>query len=289
MMTIRPECYACLVRLIEQTVQAATAEVSLQAEARRRAQEVLAAEFGPEAIPAIIANHFHPIIQAVTGNPDPFQERKRRETALARQVASTLPRLPTSDLLSLLSRAAAGNSLDFFRPAAAIAQDMAGPVEFYHSDYDQLAACLQDTPGLLLYLADNAGEQFFDLPLVTGLRARGWQVYYVVKGAPIQNDLTREDLAASGLLPALAPVVDTGAATVGLELSLTSRAFQELWQAADIILAKGMGHYETLSRLPEPRLFFLLQAKCAPVARALDVPLGAFVLRRAFRAPQATG
>ncbi len=281
MMTIRPECYDCLLRLIEQTVQAATAEVSLQAEARRQARTVLAAEFGPEAIPAIIANHFHPIIQAVTGNPDPFLARKRRETALARQVASALPRLPNPDLPSLLSRAAAGNSLDFFRPAAEIARDMANPAKFYHSDYDQLAKCLRNTSGLLLYLADNAGEQFFDLPLVTGLRTQGWQVYYIVKGAPIQNDLTREDLAESGLLPALEPVVDTGAATVGLELSLTNRTFQDLWQAADVILAKGMGHFETLSRLAEPRLFFLLQAKCAPVALALDVPLGAFVLRRA--------
>jgi uncharacterized protein with ATP-grasp and redox domains len=43
-----------------------------------------------------------------------------------------------------------------------------------------------------------------------------------------------------------------------------------------------MGHFETMSHLTDPRLFFLLQAKCSPVAQALGVPRGSFVLRRGF-------
>ena len=78
---------------------------------------------------------------------------------------------------------------------------------------------LAGPPGLILYLADNAGEQFFDRPLVASLRRRGWRVLYAVKAGPIQNDLTLADLEASGLRAALEPVVDTGARTVGLELA----------------------------------------------------------------------
>ena len=41
-----------------------------------------------------------------------------------------------------------------------------------------------------------------------------------------------------------------------------------------------MGHFETMSHLADPRLFFLLQAKCAPVAQALGVEQNTFVFTR---------
>ena len=48
-----------------------------------------------------------------------------------------------------------------------------------------------------------------------------------------------------------------------------------------LIVAKGMGHFETMSHLADPRVWFLLQAKCCPVAQALGVDLNAFVFARA--------
>ena len=104
---------------------------------------------------------------------------------------------------------------------------------------------------------------------------------YVVKGGPIQNDLTLSDLAASGLRASLEPVLDTGARSVGLVLGETSAAFQEAFHRARLIVAKGMGHFETLGHLGDPRLFFLLQAKCRPVAQALGVRRGNFVFAHA--------
>jgi len=95
-----------------------------------------------------------------------------------------------------------------------------------------------------------------------------------------RQDLTRQDLADSGLTEALEPVVDTGARTVGLNLNEISPEFQNLYDAAQIILAKGMGHFETMSHLNDPRLWFLLQAKCAPVARSLGVAQNTFVFAR---------
>ena len=99
---------------------------------------------------------------------------------------------------------------------------------------------LAGPPGLILYLADNAGEQFFDRPLVASLRRRGWRVLYAVKAGPIQNDLTLEDLEASGLREALEPVVDTGARTVGLELHRVSPGFRELYDGRPP--HRGQGH-----------------------------------------------
>ena len=77
------------------------------------------------------------------------------------------------------------------------------------------------------------------------------------------------------------PVVNSGARTVGLVLEEASPAFRKLFAQAHLIVAKGMGHFETLSALADPRLFFLLQAKCTPVAQALEVPRRTFVFCRA--------
>jgi uncharacterized protein with ATP-grasp and redox domains len=278
-MEIRPECEACLKRLVELTVAQATLDPALQEQARRASLEIIAREFRPEAIPAGIANQFHHAIMAVTGNPDPFATRKAAETAFLGRRYREIAANYGDDLESLLKLAAVGNAIDFFRDEAEVTRELASRVEFGLS-----GECgrrrLEGPPGLLLYLADNAGEQFFDAPLVAHLRRRGWRVLYVVKPGPIQNDLTREDLDASGLGAALEPVADTGARTVGLEMDRASPAFLKLFEAAQFILAKGMGHFETLSHLADPRLYFLLQAKCDPVARALGVARRSFVFCR---------
>jgi damage-control phosphatase, subfamily I len=277
---IFPECRACLERLVDLTVGLAASGPELQDRARRTALAIIADDFHPRAISAVIANRFHRAIRELTGNEDPFLPRKQAETtrlaAIFRQIAPSYE----DDLESRLLLAVVGNAIDFFRDEADVVRDMLSPAVFGVSCLPRFRELLQGPPGRLLYLADNAGEQFFDAPLVSHLRGLGWQVLYVVKGGPIQNDLTRSDLAASGLEEDLAPLADTGARTVGLELAQASPGFLELYAKARLIIAKGMGHFETMSRFADPRLFFLLQAKCRPVAQALGAPLGSFVFRQ---------
>jgi uncharacterized protein with ATP-grasp and redox domains len=279
-MAICPECRSCLERLITLAVDLAASDSKLRQQAHQAACQILDREIGPAAIPASLANRLLPAIYQVAGNPDPFAARKAAASALAARMWRRLSPAYGDDLESRLRLAAVGNALDFFRGEPEVSREMQATVEFGISHLADFYRELAGPPGLLLYLADNAGEQFFDRPLVDFLRRQGWQVLYVVKGGPIQNDLTREDLETSGATAALAPVVDTGAATVGLELAATSPEFQKLFAAARIILAKGMGHFETMSHLPDPRVWFLLQAKCAPVARSLGVKRNTFVFIR---------
>jgi len=280
-MRIMPECRACLIRLVDLAVSLASSEFLVQQAARQAALHIIDREFGPEAIPALIANHFQAEIRKITGNPDPFRAYKNLETAfLARQfevVAAAFPQ----NLESLLKLAVLGNAVDFFRAPEEVRREFSQNLNFAVCHLKALKERLASKPSLMLYLADNAGEQYFDAPLVHYLRGLGWRVLYVVKGGPIQNDLTLADLTDSGLLKKLEPVIDTGAQTVGLVLSETSPAFQSTYRQAQLILAKGMGHFETLSHKADVRLFFLLQAKCRPVAQALRVPLGSFVFAHA--------
>jgi damage-control phosphatase, subfamily I len=282
LMKISPECRACLERLVDLTVDLATEDPGLRGRAAAAAREIIAQEIPkPGAIPALIASRFHLAIQEITGTPDPFAARKAAATALLARMHRRLTPGYGDDLESLLKLAAVGNAVDFFRREAEVTRELLSPARLGVWDLPHFRRALKGPKGLILYLADNAGEQFFDLPLVAGLRRRGWQVLYVVKGGPIQNDLTREDLAASGLGGALAPVADPGCRLVGLDLEGASPAFRARYDQAAVIVAKGMGHFETMSHWGDPRVFFLLQAKCAPVARALGVAPGAFVLARA--------
>ncbi len=279
-MAIRPECYPCLERLVGLAVELATPDPEVRRRALSSARGLLDQEFGPDAIPAAIANLILPDIYHCSGNSDPFADRKAAATAMAARMYRRLAPAYGDDLESLLRLAAAGNALDFFRGEAEAAREMLARVEFGVNGAPDFRQELAGPPGLLLYLADNAGEQCFDRPLVASLRRRGWRVLYAVKAGPIQNDLTLEDLEASGLREALEPVVDTGARTVGLDLGAVSPGFRELYDAARLIVAKGMGHFETMSHLGDPRVWFLLQAKCGPVAQALGVELNAFAFRR---------
>jgi len=280
-MAIRPECYPCLERLVGLAVELATPDLAVRRQAEQGARRLLDREFGPEAIPAVIANRMLPLIHHLSRNHDPFADRKAAATAWAARMHQRLAPAHGDDLESLLHLAAVGNAMDFFRGEAEATQGMLARMAFDVGEAPAFHRELAGPPGLILYLADNAGEQFFDRPLVSSLRGRGWRVLYAVKAGPIQNDLTLADLEASGLREALEPVVDTGARTVGLELCKVSPGFRELYEAARLIVAKGMGHFETMSHLADPRVWFLLQAKCNPVARALGVDLNAFAFGRA--------
>jgi len=55
---------------------------------------------------------------------------------------------------------------------------------------------------------------------------------------------------------------------------MASAEFKDEFENTDPMLSKGMGYWGTLSELPaEGKVFYLLKAKCQPVAKSLGVPL----------------
>jgi hypothetical protein len=231
-----------------------------------------------------IGSKIHKIVREVTHNPDPYREMKEREMALARKLypeASLRVKgsnLHKDELRGCLQLAAAANALDFFREPDSIKEDMRKPVSFVIDDSEELEAKLEDASAVL-YLADNAGELYFDLPLVNWMK-RFARVTYVVKPSPVQNDLTLEDVSRSGLEAEFGRVTSTGVASPGIVLSLASAQFKREFESADLVFAKGMGNYEGLSELPpEGKFFYCLKAKCQPVADSLGVPINSYVAK----------
>jgi uncharacterized protein with ATP-grasp and redox domains len=281
-MKLVPECYECLRGLIYQAAELATGDASLKQRAIKEAMKILDDEFSYSQLSIVIATRIHKVIREVTHNPDPYRAMKEREMTLARELYPELSLQakrsnPYKDeLQGYLKLAAAANVIDFFREPGSIKDDIRKPVSFAVDDSEQFEAKLKDT-GKILYLADNAGELYFDLPLVKWMKQFA-QVIYAVKPSPVQDDLTLEDVRGSGLKGEFGKVISTGIASPGIVFSLASAKFKREFESADLIFAKGMGHYEALSELPrEGKFFYCLMAKCKPVAESLVVPLNSYV------------
>ena len=198
-MAIRPECHPCLERLVGLAVELATPDPEVRRQALESACRCLDQEFGPGRHSRGHRQPVAPHYPSPLRKPDPFAARKAAATAWAARIYQRLAPAYGDDLESLLRLAAVGNAMDFFRGEAEATREMLTRVEIEIAAAPAFHQELAGPPGLLLYLADNAGEQWFDRPLVSSLRRRGWQVIYAVKAGPIQNDLTLEDLKASGL------------------------------------------------------------------------------------------
>jgi damage-control phosphatase, subfamily I len=293
-MKLTPGCHECLRRLIYQAAELATDDASLKQSAIKEAVKILDNEFSYSQLSIVIATKIHKMVREVTHNPDPYRAMKEREMTLARELYPELSlraeaaspdlsgrdmkrsNLYKDELRGCLKLAAAANAIDFFRELGSIKEDIREPVSFAVDDSEQFEAKLKDA-GKVLYLADNAGELYFDLPLVKWMKQFA-QVIYVVKPSPVQDDLTLEDVRRSGLECELGKVISTGIASPGIVFPLASAQFKREFESADLIFAKGMGHYEALSELPpEGKFFYCLMAKCQPVANSLGVPINSYV------------
>ncbi len=269
-------CRPCLERLAQQAMELACGG---EPEKIKRALSWLSELYRPDLPPPIIASKLHRRIKRFCQNEDPYLPLKEKEVEVARRMASSLKARYGPSLEELLLFSLLGNAIDFFRSPEEIEKAMTQRVKLAIDHRAKIKALLS-TAKQVLFLTDNTGEVFFDLPLLEWLAQNGPKTFYAVKPVPIQNDLSLSDLKRLGLrLPV--PVISTGAEMVGLDLSEAGEEFRALFYQADLVLAKGMGHFETLSKETHPGLCFLLCAKCYPVAQALGVELNSYVVLKA--------
>ena len=275
-MKVASECYQCLGRLVRQVAELSTSDESLRAEALKEGLKIVDDNFSYDVVSIAIATKIHRAIKEITGNPDPYRAMKDEEMSISRELFEEISPSYTQDFQGCLALSVLGNAIDFFRDFDSIKEDMRGVVKFSLDDSSRFEEKLRKAEGVL-FLADNAGEVFFDLPLVQWM-GRLAKVTYVVKESPVQNDLTLEDLRRSRLEGEFDAVMTTGTATPGVILSLASAQFNREFESADLILAKGMGYYEALTELPDDgRVLHCLKAKCKPVADSLGVAMDSYV------------
>lgn len=122
----------------------------------------------------------------------------------------------------------------------------------------------------LLYITDNAGEIGFDRIFAQQLAKKypHLEITFCVRGGPVSNDATRADAQAVGLE---FPVIDSGNAIGGTVLRCISEEAKAAMDAADLILAKGMGNTESLYGC-DYNIYYAFLVKCDRFIQVFNKP-----------------
>lgn len=273
------DCIPCFFRQALHAARLATDDPVKQREVLNRVA-IEVPRFPLDATPVEMGRIIHRTIKEVTGNPDPYADIKRHYNELALRMLPQLRRIVSESrnkLETALRIAVAGNIIDLgalteFNIEESLEHALS--FDFAIFDFDPFLSLLERTDRIL-YIGDNAGEICFDLVLVEILSEMGKKVQFAVRGVPIINDVTVEDARFCGM-DRIAEIVDSGSDAPGTILKYCKPEFVELFRNSKLIIAKGMGNYETLSDEEAP-IFFLLKAKCPVVAGELGVKVGDIV------------
>ncbi|MEM1586926.1 MAG: ARMT1-like domain-containing protein [Candidatus Bathyarchaeia archaeon] len=278
-MKVSHECAPCLFQRGYLEILEATENLELRFKAITHLFRLLAENFHPKAVPAALGTLRERIIKDVTGNSNPMAERKMLSNIEAMKI------LPFAEQFILegepgYSRfrraclcAIIGNTIEFdipghvfnfndlYRLIIEAERDLA--IDDIHAAFDHAKE-----GKLIVYLADNAGEIALDKLFIKELKNLGCRVMVAVKDKPVCNDATLEDAFFVGINDVADKVITTGSDAMGLIVSECSKEFLEVYEEADLVIAKGMGNAETITemRIKAPHLL-LLRVKCENVAR----------------------
>jgi len=113
----------------------------------------------------------------------------------------------------------------------------------------------------LVFCTDNCGEILLDKLLIETMQKLfpALQITVIVRGAPVTNDATASDAAQVGLTSA--PVIGNGSAIPGTDIDSLSSEARTAFDAADLIIAKGQGNFESLSGCGR-NVYYLFLCKC---------------------------
>ena len=278
------ECLPCLVRQAREVAMMSTDDSQLLRKIMRKCFAYMS-ETDLDRSPPEIAQGIGRIVKSMTGIEDPYREVKSLHTAAALGMLPEMEKIlrKSGDPFEAgLRLAIAGNIIDLGAKQSISDEDICAILNeameqpLCGADPRQLKAEI-DKAGSVLYLADNAGETVFDRIFLEQFTSE--KVTVAVRGAPAINDATLYDAREAGL-HRVARLIDNGSGAPATVLGDCSEEFRDIFQKADVIIAKGQGNYESLSS-SDANIFFLFRVKCSLVAEHSGFPLGSLVLLRA--------
>ncbi len=131
----------------------------------------------------------------------------------------------------------------------------------------------------VVYLADNCGEILIDTLVFEMIRKMGGKITLVVRGAPILNDVTMEEIEQFGIEDHVDRILTTGSNAIGVCFDEAPEELKEALDNASLIISKGMANYETLSEENYRPIVYMLKVKCDPVGEDIGAPMGCSVAK----------
>jgi len=289
-MQSEPQCVPCVIKQCERLVYAlrpddkeAEATEKIISQIRRHALEI-ASQLTLQDPPSKFTSQVLATVYELLNTDDPYATVKKVQNENGKKIYGLLQKevSKSSDPIhTAIKYAACGNIIDV------------GPAEIY-TNYNPKIPLLDEINTLamhplkidnykifqekfrsaekIVYILDNSGEIFLDKLLIE--RLKGPELSMVVKSQPILNDAMKPDAVFAGL-DSFGKIIEVNKKQkdcryLGVDFECTTDEFNEAFDNADIVIAKGHANFESLVDC-ERDCFFILMAKCPVVAQKLGV------------------
>ncbi|MFP4058933.1 MAG: damage-control phosphatase ARMT1 family protein [Bacteroidales bacterium] len=276
---MKHECFECHTRTIEKLIEKFNPPNGVARELQLSAYRLLIENQG--LTNPHLSTLLHRLAKKQLQEEDLFfHEKSMANRALMEQYSNWKKKVDESDDSFLMATrlAVAGNIIDYGAHSAKanVPCQVSSLLEkpFVIDERDALRQEIKQA-GSILYLGDNAGEIVFDKLLIETINHPN--VTFVVRGFPVINDATRFDAEQTGL-DKICRIIDNGHDAPSTLMEHASSQLREAFENADLIISKGQGNFEGLMHSGKENIFFMLMAKCEPIAELLKVKKGDLVV-----------
>jgi damage-control phosphatase, subfamily I len=281
-MILTPECIVCAQHVALKSTRFITQDETVLKDVVYRMMEVLKDAMPRKVDSFIIGLKTMEVIRKATGCGDPYKDFKKRVAQTANRLAPQIRegmRKSDDPLLTACHAAVMGNNLDVVGNGShdLVNERTCAELHFAVNDFEQLRSVLSGAKKIV-YLADNAGEVFFDRIFIEGMLAvrADAEIDYFIKDFPFLSDAQPEDIidvhieeiATVKTLPLIEPIE--------MEQAYLSKMFEEFLSAAkqaDLVVAKGQANFELLPSMMKDA-FYLFMHKCPVIAKQEGARVG---------------
>jgi uncharacterized protein with ATP-grasp and redox domains len=275
-MNIKPDCVACLFNQSLKVTKLLELDDNTSKKVFDSTAQILI-DHDMNYTPPQIAKEIYQAISDITDEEDPVARAKEYSTQEALKVDTSF----IKTIQDALKLAVIGNVIDFGAQKQFDLNEMIQ--NHFHQafgidDFSTFESELKEAEEMVV-IGDNVGEHIFDKVLIETIKkSYNVKVYYFVRGKPIINDVT---LKEAQILKNCAYIIDTGVATPGYDLNEINAESKAIFDRADIVLAKGMGNFESLYLADKRPVYFLFVVKCSVVAEVIGKEVKELIFKRA--------
>jgi damage-control phosphatase, subfamily I len=287
-MILTPDCLVCAQHVALESARFITQDEVVLKNVVYGMMDVLKDAVPKKVDSFIIALKTMEVIRKATGCSDPYKGFKERATQVASRLAPQMRdtmRRNNDPLRAACYAAVMGNNLDVVGNSSHDLVNERACAELYFAinDFEQLRSVLGSAQKIV-YLADNAGEVFFDRIFMEGMLAvrQDAEIDYFIKAFPFLSDAQYEDIVEAHIeeiatvktLPLIEPIE--------MDQTYLSRMFEEFLSVAkraDLVVAKGQANFELLPSMMNGA-FYLFMHKCPVIAKQEGARVGEAAIYR---------
>ncbi|WP_292485134.1 DUF89 domain-containing protein [Methanohalobium sp.] len=288
-MKINPRCAHCLLTRVHYEAKLSTDDEQLLHKAVMKGIDELNRTYKPGRPAGEISTAVHQKVYEVLGDEDPYLELKKLSNKTAEDIFPVAQKRVYNDDVSdkeLFRRSVLasviGNTFDF----GVVGFDVAPEIfdETFKQTFEK-GLDVDDTSSMfemldnVVYVADNSGEILLDTIVFDIIKKLGGYITLVVRGAPILNDATLDDVYDYEIDKKVDYLLTTGSNAIGVNFEDAPYELLEAFDNASLIISKGMANYETLSEYNLGPTAYLLKTKCESVASDLGLDTGCTIAK----------